>query len=1191
MDNFMDKLAEKYNAQDMIRANSQAETAQMQSLQDQVEAYEAVLQEMRKLNYKNTELTEKMYALVDASIEKVRTLEIEAKEGGVDTAEVSREMHAAVNEAVSEAISNMDETMARTLAESLQQPTAEMRQSNEQIIGVKDELHSTRDEVISIKDEVIGVKEEMSGVRDDIREISAATDLLIETLTKEEEEKAPQELMDKLQALSAQIEALKAEEKPAEAPQEIMDGLRDLSAQIAGLKTEEKPAEAPQEVLDKLQELSAQMESLKEEKPAEAPQEVLDKLQELSMQIEILQEEDKNKAVLEKLQELSAQVDALKDKEEEAIRFNADAFKAPEVSNQEILDAIRSAESANKDNKADLLDELKTADNAIQDRLFAIQQSNTTTEETLASVVSAVSALRDDNGPVEAPQEVMDKLEELSMQIEDLRTAEKPEEVSNQDILEAVRKSDNTAIEGIGAVAATVAALKDNNKAPQEVLDKLQELSAQMESLKEKKPAEAPQEVLDKLQELSMQIEILQEEDKNKAVLEKLQELSAQVDALKDKEEEAIRFNADAFKAPEVSNQEILDAIRSAESANKDNKADLLDELKTADNAIRDRLFAIQQSNTTTEESISSIAAAVAALRDDNTPAEAPQEVLDKLADLSEQIDALKNDVTRAPEVSNQEILEAVRKSDNTAVESIGAVAATVAALKADDQSAQVLDKVQELSAQIEALKAADQNAQVLDKIRGLSEQIADMQQESVRFHEDAVRAPEVSNQDILEAVRKSDNTAAESIGAVAATVAALKAGDQSGQVLDKVQELSTQIEALKAEDKNAQVTEKLQELSTQIEALKAEDKNAQVTEKLQALSSQIEALKADDQRAQVLEKLQALSAQNDKIYEKQQEPDEDARAAAARVAELLETLKQQAKFTELTQETLAALAQSNTQTQDSLTEMRGKLDGLSDRSAQEKNEAEMAEKLAAVQQDAKSAKEALFYLRTSSDEQKGGIEELKGLGNDTKAGLQDIYDSLEKAKKGISDIKAQQLQMLPQANEGDDEIRQALTELLSGHSDLTTGLRNVKNASDETKNTLKSTLDTAIYGLKQDNKELVGILQRMNATLTSRTNDDEKEQRKEEAERARIEEDRRLLEERFKLTEDFMHKESVKVYRNVQAVINEKNDKQREGLDSGNQNVMSSVAKVKAWAIISTIIGGANLVLIILKLFKILDF
>ena len=82
MDNFMDKLAERYNAQEMIKANSQAEAAQMEGLQEQVEAYEAVLQEMRKLNYKNTELTEKMYSLVDESIEKVRTLQIEATESG-----------------------------------------------------------------------------------------------------------------------------------------------------------------------------------------------------------------------------------------------------------------------------------------------------------------------------------------------------------------------------------------------------------------------------------------------------------------------------------------------------------------------------------------------------------------------------------------------------------------------------------------------------------------------------------------------------------------------------------------------------------------------------------------------------------------------------------------------------------------------------------------------------------------------------------------------------------------------------------------------------------------------------------------------------------------------------------------------------------------------------------------------------
>ena len=81
MDNIMDKLAERYNAQDMIKANSQAEKAEMNNLEEQVEAYEAVLQEMRKLNYRNTELTEKMVALVDESMQKVKTLQIEAAGG------------------------------------------------------------------------------------------------------------------------------------------------------------------------------------------------------------------------------------------------------------------------------------------------------------------------------------------------------------------------------------------------------------------------------------------------------------------------------------------------------------------------------------------------------------------------------------------------------------------------------------------------------------------------------------------------------------------------------------------------------------------------------------------------------------------------------------------------------------------------------------------------------------------------------------------------------------------------------------------------------------------------------------------------------------------------------------------------------------------------------------------------------
>ena len=76
MDNFVDKLSQKINAQEMIRANAQAEASELQRLQEQVAQYEAILQDMRKLNYKNTELTDKINNLVDESMQKVQNARV-----------------------------------------------------------------------------------------------------------------------------------------------------------------------------------------------------------------------------------------------------------------------------------------------------------------------------------------------------------------------------------------------------------------------------------------------------------------------------------------------------------------------------------------------------------------------------------------------------------------------------------------------------------------------------------------------------------------------------------------------------------------------------------------------------------------------------------------------------------------------------------------------------------------------------------------------------------------------------------------------------------------------------------------------------------------------------------------------------------------------------------------------------------
>lgn len=75
MDNFIDKLAQKFNAQEMIKANSQAEAAEMKKLQLQISEYEKILQEMRKLNYRNSELSEKIDGLVGDNAGKLKEMQ------------------------------------------------------------------------------------------------------------------------------------------------------------------------------------------------------------------------------------------------------------------------------------------------------------------------------------------------------------------------------------------------------------------------------------------------------------------------------------------------------------------------------------------------------------------------------------------------------------------------------------------------------------------------------------------------------------------------------------------------------------------------------------------------------------------------------------------------------------------------------------------------------------------------------------------------------------------------------------------------------------------------------------------------------------------------------------------------------------------------------------------------------------
>lgn len=77
MDNFIDKLAQKFNAQELIKANTQAEAKELEKLQLQVAEYERILQEIRRLNYKNTELSEQLGTMVGENTDKLQAMKEE----------------------------------------------------------------------------------------------------------------------------------------------------------------------------------------------------------------------------------------------------------------------------------------------------------------------------------------------------------------------------------------------------------------------------------------------------------------------------------------------------------------------------------------------------------------------------------------------------------------------------------------------------------------------------------------------------------------------------------------------------------------------------------------------------------------------------------------------------------------------------------------------------------------------------------------------------------------------------------------------------------------------------------------------------------------------------------------------------------------------------------------------------------
>lgn len=165
MDNFMDKITQKLNSQDMIRANGAAEAAEMENLENQVavfkeqmEKYDDCLQEMRKLNLKNIESAQGVQDLAEQASEKLEKTVGEVESISVSKIQQTSDLSiagiqqtsdasiAGINQAVSQSLAKIAEIKDSTDNDNLEKMTEAvsglLTKQDEAFKGLEDFLHT-----------------------------------------------------------------------------------------------------------------------------------------------------------------------------------------------------------------------------------------------------------------------------------------------------------------------------------------------------------------------------------------------------------------------------------------------------------------------------------------------------------------------------------------------------------------------------------------------------------------------------------------------------------------------------------------------------------------------------------------------------------------------------------------------------------------------------------------------------------------------------------------------------------------------------------------------------------------------------------------------------------------------------------------------------------------------------------------
>lgn len=190
MDNFMDKLAKRFNAGEMIRANAQAEARDMKRLQERTAEYENMMREMRRLNLKNVEVTEQVQQLIQCGIEQFEGYGTSENAVGRKMEDLQGDLTAMKEELLDNeaAMEHLLEDFHRVLSDmnqgigSIRMDLSELNQelgsARTDLSGMNQELGSVRTDLSGIYQEIGSARTDLSGMHSDLSVMSGSVNSL-----------------------------------------------------------------------------------------------------------------------------------------------------------------------------------------------------------------------------------------------------------------------------------------------------------------------------------------------------------------------------------------------------------------------------------------------------------------------------------------------------------------------------------------------------------------------------------------------------------------------------------------------------------------------------------------------------------------------------------------------------------------------------------------------------------------------------------------------------------------------------------------------------------------------------------------------------------------------------------------------------------------------------------------------------